>query len=37
MSNEALVKQVDEVDIFAEIEPNQKELLCCMIILFVVC
>ncbi len=25
MSNEALVKQVEEVDIFAEIEPNQKE------------
>ena len=25
MSNEALVKQADEVDIFAEIEPNQKE------------
>ena len=25
MSNEALIKQADEVDIFAEIEPNQKE------------
>jgi Mg2+-importing ATPase len=25
MSNDALIKQVDEVDIFAEIEPNQKE------------
>ena len=25
MSNDALIKQADEVDIFAEIEPNQKE------------
>lgn len=25
MSNEALLKQVNEVDIFAEVEPNQKE------------
>jgi P-type Mg2+ transporter len=25
MSNEALIKQAEEVDIFAEIEPNQKE------------
>jgi P-type Mg2+ transporter len=25
MSNEALTKQVDEIDVFAEIEPNQKE------------
>ena len=25
MSNEALIKQADDVDIFAEIEPNQKE------------
>jgi Mg2+-importing ATPase len=25
MSNEALIKQAEEVDIFAEIEPDQKE------------
>jgi Mg2+-importing ATPase len=25
MSTEALIKQADEIDIFAEIEPNQKE------------
>ena len=25
MSNEALMRQADEIDIFAEIEPNQKE------------
>jgi Mg2+-importing ATPase len=25
MSNDAIMKQTEEVDIFAEIEPNQKE------------